>query len=686
MEDWSEGSLDVKKTSRIVTFSIYSLDLESLEFRRKGNKFPLQEQSARVLAILLTPPGRLVTREQLRQQLWSDVAFFDYEHAINKAISQIRKALGDDSRSSRFIETVPRHGYRFCAEVRTEPAVAVTTLTFQVASEPAKADLSGIATPASSVGPAGVLGETVPDQARPERGDDKPPSLVQTRNIPSNYWKYTSLGTILCILVLTTAFYVRHRWYHEVTASVTNPVRVAMVPFETNNDDAKAVAENLRYDLSDSLGQVPGLEVRAAHSFTSAPRDNASMMALASTADLDAILLGRLEVHGQECLLHVEVVRANDNSHIAALSFAGDIRQLHTLRDRVQYAVYTTLGGKPGALLRVQRRTANPEAYEAYLDGRHYLQARTDNSLNRAMALFQRAAELDPKFAGSFAGMANVYLIFADRGEIPNGFDMAKHLANKALSLDQSSAQAHAILGCVSQSQDWDSVTAERELRLAVDLDSGEAGYHIWLATLLSIEGKASESLQQIKLAERDDPFWPPVYQAAAFVAANAGKNALMLTAARKMVELTPQWPIAADQQAWALWYAKRYSEAIAEWQRMAHLANDPDRIALEKAGQQAFAKSGSTAYSKVRLAGLNTKSGHNYHDKTMEQAEWDMYAQEPDRAMDVLSSMVGRHDPASITMAVDPAFTPLHSDPRFVGLLQHVGLPVVAVNAQTER
>ncbi|ADW71115.1 transcriptional regulator, CadC (plasmid) [Granulicella tundricola MP5ACTX9] len=646
--------------SQVARFSIYSLDLVTLELRRKGQRCALQEQSARVLAVLLSPPGDLVTRERLREELWPDTAYFDYEHAINKAISQIRKALGDDSRSCRFIETVPRQGYRFCGDAHMDAAASVERTVEPISMKV----LSGTE---HSVPARLVVAEAVPVEG------------TEVSVGATSAWKrYAFLSVAICVLVLIGLFAARHIWRSRAAVSPESPLILGMLPFETESDAAKAIAENLRFDLSDSLGQVPGLQVRAAHSFTTAPRDNASMRSLASTAGLDVILLGRLEVNGTNCLLHFEVVRAKDNSHIADLSFVGNVNQLHSLRDRVQYAVYTTLGGKPGTLQHIQQRTANPEAYEAYLDGRHYLQARTDDSLNHAMDRFQHAAALDPKFASAYAGMANVYLIFADRGEIPNGFDMAQRLANKALSIDQSSAQAHAILGCTAQSRGWDSVTAERELRLAVDLDSGEAVYHIWLATLLSIQGKADESLQQIALAESDDPFWPPVYQAAAFVAANAGKNQLMLADAGKMVELTPRWPIAADQLAWAFWYSHRYSDAIAEWQRMAQLSNDADRLALEAAGEQAFSKGGATAYAKVRLAALNTKSGHNYHDKTIEQAEWNVYAEQPGRALEILSAMVQEHDPAAITMAVDPAFVSLHTDGRFLDLLQRVGLPNV--------
>ena len=102
---------------RLVRFGIYEVDLRTSELRKQGRKIKLQEQPCRILGILLEQPGEVATREELRRRLWSDDTFVDFDHSLNTAIMRLREALGDSSENPRFIETLPRHGYRFIAPV-----------------------------------------------------------------------------------------------------------------------------------------------------------------------------------------------------------------------------------------------------------------------------------------------------------------------------------------------------------------------------------------------------------------------------------------------------------------------------------------------------------------------------------------------------------------------------------------
>jgi DNA-binding winged helix-turn-helix (wHTH) protein len=103
---------------RILRFSVFEMDLEQRELRRNGLKIKLQDQPFQLLAALLERPGKLVTREELRRHLWPGDTFVDFDHSLNAAVRRLREALGDDPDTPRFIETVPRHGYRFLADVR----------------------------------------------------------------------------------------------------------------------------------------------------------------------------------------------------------------------------------------------------------------------------------------------------------------------------------------------------------------------------------------------------------------------------------------------------------------------------------------------------------------------------------------------------------------------------------------
>ncbi len=107
----------VNRSAQIVRFGLFEADLQTGELRKNGVKVPLQGQPFQVCAILLSRSGELVSREELRQQVWPEDTFVDFDHALNTAITKIRLALGDQADNPRFVETLPRRGYRFIAPV-----------------------------------------------------------------------------------------------------------------------------------------------------------------------------------------------------------------------------------------------------------------------------------------------------------------------------------------------------------------------------------------------------------------------------------------------------------------------------------------------------------------------------------------------------------------------------------------
>src|SRR5215469_64825 len=110
-------------TSQVIRFATFEVDLEAQEIRKGGLRLKLTGQPFQVLTILLERPGAVVTREELQRRLWPDT-FVDVDHNLNTAINKIREALGESSENPRFVETIPRRGYRFIGEIRQEPAVA----------------------------------------------------------------------------------------------------------------------------------------------------------------------------------------------------------------------------------------------------------------------------------------------------------------------------------------------------------------------------------------------------------------------------------------------------------------------------------------------------------------------------------------------------------------------------------
>jgi DNA-binding winged helix-turn-helix (wHTH) protein/tetratricopeptide (TPR) repeat protein len=631
----------------------------------RGHAVHIPEQNARLLSFLILKTGRLATREELQSVLWPENAPYDTQQAINKAISQLRTALNDTSTKSgfRYIETIPRRGYRFCAEFRILPAPEPTP-------RPAAA-------PPRPIEPITLNGE---DGLTVQAAQSPAPSLALERNdahaFPSKAKGPSLAFALACALLLAVASTAVFTWKHyHLRNPPPSPVlrSIGVPPMEAVGPGADALAESFRLDLTESLAQLPQLKVLSVHAFTSSPRDKGDLTELARAQKADLLLLGRFEVANGRYYLAFELVRNADASHLASFHYDGTPEQLHSMLTKLQEDVFTRL--KLSSSGEAPVKTTTPEAYQAYLQGRHFLIERTDEALNRSVAQFKHAIDLDPGFAKAYAGLASAYLILASHRSFPDGYQMSRGLAMHALELDPLQAEAHALLGCIAMSKDWDTQTSEAELQRAIELDPDEASFHIWLATTYNFEGRFKESLQQIDLAKQEDPYWPPVYQSEVLAAANAGDKKRVFTAAQTLLKLTPGWPMAHNAVASAFWNVGRFPEAIAEWRTMYALENDQQGIQLEDQGLQAFRSTGPSAYARLHMENAKLVAGTDQAFAPLAVAEWSAEAGERNAALAIMQAMVDHHDPSAVTLGIDPAFAFLHTDPRFIKLLTRTGI-----------
>lgn len=632
----------------VVNFSLFSFAPESGELEFRGRRLPLSSQNAKVLAILIEARGQLVSREEISRRLWPGMSFVDYEHAINKAISQLRSTLRDDPRQPRFIETLPRKGYRFIAEIR-QPSEA--------ASEPEPAPELAVETalePYIPAGPADVSAAFPVPELRNEK----------SRTLP--------LIAALVALLLLVASALGWRWQRRGEVR-QGTISIGIPPMESNSPAAAASAERFRLDLSDALAVVPEVKVQTFHSFTASPRDSNVINTLAQQHKVDVLLLGSFSEAGGRSQINVEVVREADFSHLTSLHYEGTPQQMRSIRERLLQDLFArlklpTFGEHPA------HSASSGAAYQVYFAGRHQLEERTNEAINQAIVDFKRSLEIDSNFSLGYSGLSSAYLLLADRDVFADGYPMARNLAQHALLLDDTNAEAHAILGCVAMAQDLNRNAAEQELRRAVALDPDEAIYHLWLASLLNAEAKFPEAIEQISIARDDDPFWPPVYQTEVMVAGNAGLYPRAISAAQTLTSLTPTWIYAQDELAWAYWYAGQPDQATATWLRLAELNSEAEGVRLAQEGQNIEHTKGITTYARWRLQHLGSLPDSGYHARTLQQAEWQAYAGNREATLEVVKAMVRNHDPTIIQVGVDPAFKAYRSSGAFVEMYPGYG------------
>ena len=657
------------------SFVVFAFNSRTGDLSRNGHRLRITEQARQVLSALLEKSSDIVTREELRQLLWPGGEFLDWDHSINKVVAQLRSTLRDNARETRFIETVPKRGYRFIAPVTFEPEISKV----ESVAPPQEQELS-----------------TVPISAeahQPERDSEEPVGveLAAIAPVPQSQWirPRPSLRRIAIAASLTVFFGVLAAlMMTHFSKGQASAVSVGIPPFEASGEGSEMIAESFRMDLTSAVAELPKVQVRAAHSLTTPLRNDESIRATAKSLQLDLLLFGKLTFNGDQCVLNLELVRGHDAVHLASFRYSGSRQELGTIREKIQRDLFDQLGlAERGGKWRSQAATPDPQAYKDYLRARLDLSGWADAPVQKALEEFQKAIDEDPSYANAYAGRASAYVVLAEHDAAPReaSYRKAQEAATKAVQLAPSTAEAHAILGQVALRKDWNFEVAEREMRRAIELDPSRAIYHLWLSVLLCFQSRFDESLQEIDLARAADPLWPPVYRTEVFLALRGGQVARAIQASEKHTALMPNWPPSYDQRAWAYWIAGRYEDAIADWRRMAQMENDTPRMQLEDEGLQAFRRGGPSAYARVRLSAI--QSGYAYHHAAMDfvPAEWYSIEGDYDKALAEVEMMVTRHDPDALQLAVNPTLLPLHNNPRFVAALIRIGLNQPGVRSSTQ-
>jgi DNA-binding winged helix-turn-helix (wHTH) protein/TolB-like protein/Tfp pilus assembly protein PilF len=642
-------------------FSVFAYDPKTAELLRNGQRVRLPEQSACLLTLLLKNAGELVTRQQIRDSLWPDHTFLDYDHAINKAVSQLRAVLRATRKAPSAIETIPKRGYRFVLDIQ-KPAV------------------SSIIPPPTSLDEEPPLLETtvlVPDVVIPQNSGE----TNQDRHRP--HWHRFVLGGVIAIVILVIVAGILFYQKRTVLPIADNAgsITVGIAPFDAEGTDAERIADSFRMELTDSLSRLPSIQVRAAHSFLSNKQDDANIRALSRMLSLDYIIFGKFTLNGSRCWLQLELVHGSDTIHLASLQYSGNMNQLSRMREAAEHDIFIHLRVHETPGLTSHGNTTNSDAYQHYLQGRYLLTQRTDSTLREAIEEFQAAVANDPNYAKAYAGMANAHIALAEHhnASLEENFYAARSFVQKALSIDPQLAEAKALQGYITFRYDWNIPAAKQQLQEAISAESSAAPFHIWYAIVLAHNDEFNEAFHQLDLAQTIDPYWPAVYFTDAFVANAAQDHSRALQSAHRLQELMPDWPQVLDTLAWAYWGTGQYEDAIRTWRKMAVLEKDKYREQLEIKGLNVFRAGGVPAYARLHLNAI----GHEkLHQNDFSPEEWYAYAGEKQRALQALRYTVDHHSLDAIDIAINPAFTSLYNDLAFQNLVKRVGVPAPVMPA----
>ena len=638
----------------LVRFGAFELDPRSGELRKAGVRINLPDQPFHVLKTLLDRPGELVTREELRQRLWSAETFVDFEHGLNAAVRRLREALGDSAEGPRFVETLPRRGYRFIAPVIVSSA-----------NEP----------PAP---PTPVLEN--------QRNASEAP--VWMANPPAMRIRLPVLTVaiiLVAVLVLGASSYSLWRLESSRSTPSTTRSMLAVLPFEnlTGDPDQEYISDGMTEELIAQLGGMDPsrLGVIARQSAMQFKKTTKRAAQIGSDLGVSHLLAGSLRRTGSRIRIAVQLIDTESESQLWAEQYERDALDLLALQREVAEAITrqitTSLGvARSNVYADTRRHSTSAEAYEHYLRGRHHLWRRdTAEGFEKARAHFQRAIDLDDSYAHAYSGLADTYTMLGSVGFLPmrEAYPLARAAVLKAIALDRTLAEAHTSLAFILADYDWDWDTADRHFRSAVELNPNYETAVRTYSSYLAWWGRDKEALEFAGRARDLDPVSPNARQNLGLVHYFARRYDDAITQFREALDLDPKFG-GAHVMLGRTYVAKGLPDrAVEELERAKGLMGARPDVITPMA--YVLAKAGRRREALATLDELQRISKPR-NPSPFRIAYVHIGLGETDRAFEWLQKAIEARDWQMGMLKVEPAFDGLRSDPRFAALLERVGLP----------
>jgi TolB-like protein/DNA-binding winged helix-turn-helix (wHTH) protein/Flp pilus assembly protein TadD len=636
--------MEPSRHTSVLQFGTYEIALQSGELRKAGVRIKVQQQPLKLLELLLEHPGEVVTREQLRSRIWPNESFGDFDQAVNVAIAKLRGALGDSADNPRYIETLPRRGYRFIAQV-----VVVKRPTNQP-------ELLGE-----------VAAPEVAERAQPEASG----RMERPRHLPGRFaWKMLGIAMALVLLVLVVwIFFWRSRQPTDTLS--LNPVRsLAVLPLENLSSDSQDYfADGMTDELITNLAQISALRVISRTSVMQYKGVRKPLPLIARELNVDAVVEGTVLRSGQQVRITAQLIRAPADKHLWAESYEGNLRDTLALQKKVARAI--------AEQIRIQVtpqeetvlhsvKVVNPGAYENYLKGRYFWNKRTADGMKKAVDYFNQAIESDPNYASPHAGLADIYQL-SDRPQL------ARREVQKALELDDRLAEAHNSQARLLYLFDRDWAASDREFKRALALDHNYAPAHHWYSMYLALEGHEEEALVEAQKAYELDPLSAVVGANLAKILEEAGQDDKAIEQVKKTLDLEPDSGVTHAVLGLGYQNKRMYADAIAEYKKALQLGGSP----AEMRGLlgNAYAVSGNRPDAQKMIAEL--KSLWPEHARAaLDLAVVFSGLGDKENALYWLEKAQEIHVSDLIGIGKDPHFVELRSDRRFQALVQRVHAP----------
>ena len=627
----------------LLSFGPFQVDLRAGELRKQGMKIRLRQQPLKVLTLLLENPGEVVTRDELKQAIWPRETFVDFDVGLDAAIYKLRQALGDSADSPRFVETLPRRGYRFIA------AVESTTSTPQ------------------------------PDLATHAQAAAEQPVKALAILRPAKLW--ILVGALAAMLVLFVGLNIGGLRQRFLRTSATRTVQaVAVLPLENLSGDPtqEYFADGITEALITDLGKIGELRVISRTSVMRYKGTKKPLQEIARELQVDALVEGTVARSGDRVRITANLIQASPEKHLWAETFERNLRDVLALQDEVSLAIAN--GVRVRLTPQEQARLAsahpvNPEAYEAYLEGRYFSEKLWPLVVPKASEYFELAIRKDPAWALPYSGLADSYSFLGVNAAIPNEFcRKAKEAALEGVKRDDRAAETHLSLADVEYWCDWDWLGAEREIKQAIELNPNFARAHSSYGRYLLTIGRADEGLAETKRAVELDPLSLEIRWDRWLLLYLTGQYDGALEQCRKIEELYPTIEYGHLYCGDAEVQKGNLVEAIRELQEAVTLSEGRNARTVAHLAY-AYALAGRRNDAQNLLAKLLEMSKQRYIHPVLVARVYAGLGQKQD-AFEWLEKAYQVHGRDLLELKYDPRFGSLRSDPRFNDLLRRIGLP----------
>jgi DNA-binding winged helix-turn-helix (wHTH) protein/TolB-like protein/Flp pilus assembly protein TadD len=636
--------------SQIYEFDNFRIDAEKrLLLKGVGEVVSLMPKAFDTLLYLVRHRGKVIEKDELLSAIWSDTIV--EENNLTQNISILRRVFGEKPGENRFIATVPGKGYKFVPDVREieiddekDEEPSVEEQSFELETDQNQSPASANQVPINH----------------------KQPIASKKK---SHLWLFASV--VFAVLAFSSlVFYL----WRENTKSVSNATikTVAVMPFkplvaENRNETLElGMTESLISKLSGSE-QIIVRPLSAVRRYNSLEQDSLNA---GRELSVEAVLDGNIQTLDDRIRVSARLLRTSDGKQLWAGQFDEEVNDIFAVQDSISKRAAEALKIRLGNREK-KHYTENVEAYQLYMKGRLHASRLTRAETDKAIVYFQQAIALEPKYALAYAGLAETYHPMVLTSGLPSWELMpkAKEAALKAIEIDETLAEGHAMLGRTIFWYDWDWKAAEKHYLRALELEPNNSNLRFSYAHLLSNIGRHEKALVEAKRARELDPLNLVINAAEGQFLFFAGKTDEALDRLNKTIDL--------DSKLWLshLFISRVYTEkgmhaeAVAAAKKAGELSGNTQSDAFRA---YALAKWGKPEEARVILNNLLKLSSEEYVPPYNIAVVYHGLG-ESEKALDYLEKGFAEKDVRMVFLKVEPKWNNLRNEPRFVSLLRRM-------------